>query len=159
MDFLDHLTTYDEAKDLALRMLQRLAQPVSQVCGPLTTGGRGTFEANVEMLHLAIQSLTQEGHIVFDQRPFEIPMRKLVQAHVASGGRGYDYSLLERFYLPLFASGLIKQLYFLPGWESSIGASWEHQRGKELGLEIFYLSDSFLSGHDLTESIRLFMES
>lgn len=136
------LETYADMKDVALIALKALPQPVVQVCGPLTTGGRGSFEKNLEMFHEGIQFLAEQGKTVFDQRPFEIPMQKL---KATRKGPGYAYELLYEFYLPVFQSGHVKELHFLPGWESSIGARWEHDQAQQLGITIFYLPKSLLN--------------
>lgn len=141
LDLMKTLTSYTAMKDFALAMLEDLPGPIVQVCGPLTTGGRGSFEANVQAFHEAIHWLSNQGKMVFDQRPFEIPIRQLIVARKESG---YAYELLAEFYLPIFQSGYIKELYFLPGWESSIGACWEHDQGKLLGIAIFHLPHNFL---------------
>ncbi len=51
----------------------------------------------------------------------------------------YATMLLTDFYQPLFETGLIKILYFLPDWQSSVGARWEHDQALKLGIEIVYL--------------------
>lgn len=141
MHRLHLFSSYAEASKFAMQKLRRLAQPVAQVCGPLTTGGRGSYEANVQMMHDAICLLAARGRTIFDQRPFEIPMLKILRTRA---GDDYDYSLLAEFYLPLFESGLIREFHFLPGWESSIGARWEHEQGERLEIEIFYMPEHLL---------------
>lgn len=142
MQQVELLETYAQMKAFALEMLGRLPSPVVQVCGPLTTGGRGSFEANIAMFHEGVQLLAQQGKTIFDQRPFEIPMQKL---KTIRQDPGYAYELLDEFYLPVFESGLVHELHFLPGWESSTGARWEHEQAQRLGIAIFYLPESLLS--------------
>ena len=48
-------------------------------------------------------------------------------------------SIQNDFYLPIFRSGVVSALYFMPGWESSNGAKWEHQVAEELCIKIIYL--------------------
>ena len=95
----------------------------------------------MEALHQAVHWLSGTGKTVFDQRPFETPMRRLVEARRVSD---YAYDLLDEFYLPLFESGHIKELHFLPGWESSVGARWEYEQGLRLGILIFHIPEDFL---------------
>jgi hypothetical protein len=140
LELVKKLETYAGMRDLAFALLQDLPTPIIQVCGPLTTGGRGSFEANVEALHDAIHWLVGQGKNVFDQRPFETPMRRLVEARTAPG---YAYDLLTEFYLPLFESGHIKELHFLHDWESSTGARWEYEQGVRLGIAIFHIPQDF----------------
>lgn len=141
LELVKTLDTYAGMRELAFAMLQDLPGPIIQVCGPLTTGGRGSFKANVEALHDAIHWLVGQGKNVFDQRPFETPMRRLVEARITPG---YAYDLLTEFYLPLFESGHIKELHFLHDWESSTGARWEYEQGIRLGIAIFHIPPDFL---------------
>lgn len=75
---------------------------------------------------------------VFDQMPFEIPMQKVKELYV---GRTYITEILTDFYLPLFKSGKIEGVYFLPDWQSSRGSVWEHEHALKFGIPITYLSD------------------
>jgi hypothetical protein len=47
--------------------------------------------------------------------------------------------ILNDFYLPIFKSGVISAFYFMPNWQTSFGAKWEHEEAKKLGIEIVYL--------------------
>lgn len=106
------------------------------VAGPISTGGLGSRAKNTERLKEVIDQLLALGHPVFDQVPFEGKMQEFI-----AGFQGdYPMPILDEFYLPLYQSGRIKKFFFVPGWESSFGASWEHDRAKELGIEIHYLN-------------------
>jgi hypothetical protein len=109
---------------IALRVLRRMSEngPVIQVCGPITTGGLGSLSQNLARFQTAVEILKADDYNVFDQMPFQSFMIKLVDA----GLSGRD--LLEDFYGPIFASGLVQFLFFLPLWETSAGAKWERQR-------------------------------
>ena len=119
-----------------------MPQPVSQVCGPISTGGYDSIEKNIDALNRTILKLVYNGKAVFNQIPFEGPMQDLK-------GRGNlpetqaQVLLLHGFYAPVFESGLVKKLHFIQGWESSFGANWEHQQAKRLGIEISYLKKGF----------------
>lgn len=140
LERLQYLNSFPEMRKIAFQVLGELPQPVIQVCGPLTTGGLGSFEANIERLGKGIEILAQQGKIIFDQRPFEDPMHKLItEAHDI----GYPYEVLEEFYKPLFESGYIKELHFLPDWQSSTGSRWEHKQAERLGIAIHYFSGKF----------------
>jgi hypothetical protein len=80
--------------------------------------------------------LNNSGHAVFDQVPFDSKFGQLI-THITDR---YPTEILDEFYLPIFSSGKIKKLFFIKGWESSFGARWEHDRAKELGIEIIYLN-------------------
>lgn len=133
---LDVLKTYAELREVALEFLRELPKPIVQVCGPITTGGRGSIEENMKAFGDAIGYLSTQGKTVFDQRPFEIPMQRI---KMQAEQDGYPFDLLEEFYLPIFESKLIDELFFLPDWESSTGAKWEHEQAKRLGIKISYL--------------------
>ena len=86
--------------------------------------------------------LINQGINIFDQAPFEEPMQR-IKAESGKSVRESNQELLDKFYLLLFQSGLITTFYFLPGWESSFGASWERRQAKELGIEIIDLPEDF----------------
>lgn len=125
-------------KDLfvvALRILSRMPEVLAQVCGPISTGGKGSVDANLEEFNNKIKELQNKGLNIFDQMPFETPMYKMM---VNYSKNEYMYSILNDFYLPLFETGRIKELYFLPDWKSSKGANWEHEQAKRLNIKINY---------------------
>ncbi len=137
-DELQSINTYAQLHQRAIKKLLRLPQPVVQVCGPLSTGGRGNFAANMQVMNQAVELLVKQGKTIFDQRPFETPMRRIL---LAKNLPGYDYDLLNEFYLPLFETGRIKEFHFIPGWQGSTGARWEHNQAKRLGIAIFYFAE------------------
>ena len=51
----------------------------------------------------------------------------------------YPEAILDDFYSPIFNSGLIKEFYFMPNWQSSKGANWEHNEANRLGIKVSYL--------------------
>ncbi len=103
-------------------------------------GGKGSIEANLEEFNNQIKKLQDKGLNVFDQMPFEEPMHRLLIEFLKTRSKNeYMDSILTEFYLPLFESGYIKELYFLPDWQSSNGAKWEHEQAKKLGIKIVYL--------------------
>ncbi len=126
--------SYPEMAKIALVILNSMEDPVIELCGPISTGGLGSVEKNLERFDKKIKELKSSGINVFDQIPFEIPMQKL---KLKPNFKPID--LLEGFYLPLLESGKIKSLYFLPDWQSSFGARWEHDQAKRLGIEIVFL--------------------
>lgn len=127
---------YEELTPIALRVMHRIPGSIAMVCGPISTGGLGSIPKNIAAFELAIEKVARSGEPVFTQMPFESVMQdingKLTPECNAS-------SLMETFYRPLLESGLIKRLYFLPDWESSTGARWEHELATHLGIEIKYL--------------------
>lgn len=132
---LQEAQTYGDLLKIAFVVAKRMPQPLGQVCGPISTGGRGSIAENMRAINESIEKLNNDGIHIFDQIPFEDPMRRIRTSLV----NRYPAQLLEEFYLALFESGLIKTLYFLPGWKSSMGATWEHEQAKRLGINIIYL--------------------
>lgn len=131
--------TYRDMTKVAFQILQRMPAPVVQLCGPLTTGGRGSLEKNLEAFDEGIQFLLAHGKNVFDQRPFEEPMQRLKMFEKKGV---YPVAILDDFYLPVFESGLIHELHFLPGWEGSRGARWEYEQAQRLGMAVHHLPEA-----------------
>lgn len=129
--------SFAELSGIAMEVISRMPQPIGQVCGPISSGGLGSIEANMQKFSETVQQLIAEGKNVFDQIPFENYIFKLIDS--GQGTRSQN-ELLKEFYLPIFESGLIKTLYFIPGWESFNGATWEHHKARELGIDIVYLT-------------------
>ncbi|MBI5732745.1 DUF4406 domain-containing protein [Candidatus Jorgensenbacteria bacterium] len=127
--------TFSGLSIVAMRIIKRMPQPVAMVSGPLSTGGLGSFKENLIVFEEAVQKLSGQGLYVFNQLPFEEHMWRIAQAPAY---RGAD-ELLEEFYLPIFESGLVKSIYFIKGWETSYGASWEHRHAERLNIECIYL--------------------
>jgi hypothetical protein len=143
--------TFEELRDIALAITARMVQPVSMVCGPITSGGKSK-EDNIRIFCETIAELDGKGVSVFSQMPFESAMWRIVATPYYEGGN----HLLETFYLPLFGLGRIKKLYFIPGWSASVGASWEHEQAGRFNIEIYYLPDGKMSAMDeLLEQIKL----
>jgi len=132
---LEQAQTFFALFTIALGVLKKMPQPVAQVCGPISTGGTGSMEQNLAIMNKTIKALQSQGKAIFDQIPFQAAIHRIKAALGATS----NFQLLHEFYLPLFEAGLIKGLYFLPDWQTSQGATWEHEQAKRLGLEIVYL--------------------
>lgn len=133
---MDKSVTYSDLYKVAVAVLERMPRPRAQMCGPISTGGVGSVEENLRRFEVAIEKLLKEKITVFDQLPFEMSIRKIRQLN---NKEGYDMDLLKDFYLPIFESRLVDALYFLPDWQSSTGAKWEHEQALRLGFKIIYL--------------------
>lgn len=120
---------------IATRVINRLPKPIVTVCGPIATGGLGSIDKNLNAFNQMIIRLQNSGLNVFDQMPFEETMQELTRK-LQKGE--YPESILKDFYLPIFESGMISESYFIPGWESSHGANWEHDQFKRLCIKINY---------------------
>jgi hypothetical protein len=137
-DFADveKAETYKDLYVIAQRVILRMPKPFGQVCGPIATGGLGSIEANLHAFNETIKKLQSEGRVVFDQIPFEEPMQK-IKNDLKPGE--YAEAILTDFYRPLFESGNIDTFYFMPNWQTSRGANWEHGEAERLGIKIVYL--------------------
>jgi hypothetical protein len=112
------------------------------VCGPISTGGRGSVEANMKAFEATVTGLLRDGRPIFSQIPYEEKIfffRERFQAKPGNAGK-YYLPILYDFYLPLFETGRIKKGWFLPGWESSFGARWEREQLQLYRAEIEDLS-------------------
>jgi len=141
---LDKADNFVELREIAIEVLNTMPQPIGQVCGPISTGGLGSIKENLKIIDKSIIKLNNQQKNIFNYMPFEIPMQKLKLKTNLSREEA-NQKLLDDFYLPIFKSGFIKTFYFLPGWESSHGAKWEHEKAKEFGRDIVYLSEEFLN--------------
>ncbi len=138
---LEHDALY-EAKSIAdiytiaKVVLDRMPDHLAQVCGPITSGGVGSVEGNLQLLNEKIAQLQAEEVAVFDQMPYEETIHRVRNDPTLM--QTYEH-VLSDFYEQLFLSGKITALYFMSGWESSRGACWEHEKAKEYGFDIKYL--------------------
>ena len=128
---------------LALAELRQKGLSFAIVCGPITTGGRDSVEENVRAIRLVIDHLTKYWEEqIFDQLPYEATLWTLKDEWEAQECHtGYCTPLLKEFYLPVYQSGLIHRAYFLPGWDSSIGARWEREQLTQLKIPIIDLPE------------------
>ena len=126
---------FDELADVGLRILKRMPQPAEMVSGPISSGGLGSIKANLKEFGKYIRCLKKSGINVFDQMPFEKEMERIEKELYESRDHARD-DILNKFYLRLFKSGLIKKLNFMPKWKSSIGARWERKIARKLKIKI-----------------------
>ncbi|MBU1046401.1 DUF4406 domain-containing protein [Patescibacteria group bacterium] len=137
LQLLKEIDRSEDLLNIAWGILNRIPQPIEIVCGPISTGGKGSIEANMSYLNEWISELQKKGHNVFSQIPFEDPMHKMIKLFKT---KGYPNWILNDFYLPIFKSGLIKKFNFIPGWQSSTGACWEYGQAQKIGIEVAFLS-------------------
>lgn len=130
-------TSFKEIGNVALDVLRSMPQPVCQLCGPISTGGLGSRERNTALFTRAIDELRTRGCNPFDQFPLQNAMNAISDTwHRSNPEALYCMPLLEDVYYPIFSSGLITKAFFLPDWETSFGARWEHATLSRLGIEI-----------------------
>ena len=138
--------SYAELLFVAIEVLQTIHEesflrPVAIICGPISTGGKGSRRANLEIFSRAIDRVSAGGLCVFSQMPFENDMERIYKSSPKLQG----LRLLEEFYLPIFEMRFINLMCFLPGWDKSVGARWEHEQAKRLGIPIIYLAQSYIN--------------
>ncbi len=126
-----------DLRRIAFSVINRMPQPVVQVCGPISTGGLGSIPENLAVFRRYIEAMQKEGRNVFDQMPFEPTMQRI---RATRQDRVIERSILYDFYLPLFESGAVSELVFMPNWKESIGACWEFAQGTALKLKISLLT-------------------
>jgi hypothetical protein len=146
--------SFTELSDIAYGKLWEGGVGWSIVCGPLSTGGLGSQEANFEAFAAVIATQQNLKVKIFDQMPYEGDIRVLADTWHAENdmpGQAIKYCmpLLEEFYRPLFRSGFITRGLFIPGWRSSTGAQFERSEMDFLGIEIIDLEEELV-----IESIR-----
>ncbi|MBI2633598.1 MAG: DUF4406 domain-containing protein [Parcubacteria group bacterium] len=127
--------TFEDLAKIAIRLLMKMPQPIGIVSGPISTGGAGSKESNLEAMENTIQHLSHAGMKIFSQMPFEDHMARIMKTPYYKGGN----HLLETFYGAIFASGYISIIYFMPTWRTSVGSTWEHDLAVRLGIDIVYL--------------------
>jgi len=137
--------TYIELLEIALRIIESIEAenpgiPMAMVCGPISTGGKGSRNENLKIFERAIDRLAGGGLLIFSQMPFESDMERIYK----SDPRLQGLRLLDEFYAPIFRTGLVSMLCFLPGWEKSIGANWEHQQATILNIPRIYLAEHYV---------------
>ena len=133
---IESATTFEKLAEIALDEISKMPKPVGIVSGPITSGGLGSMEANLAELSKQIHDLQDQNKSIFNQMPYEPKMQEIKKTPYHDATRDH---LLEVFYGTLYGSGLIEEFYFLPGWESSYGAKWEHDQLKKIGAKIIYL--------------------
>ncbi len=132
---VSRMKTLQDLRGLAFDLLSKIpSNDIGQVCGPISTGGLGSVEENLRVFNETIQRLS-EKYVIFDQMPFEPALRFMCEQ---AKQQNKTLNILEGFYLPIFESGKIKTLYFLPTWKTSSGAQWEHDQALRLGMRRVY---------------------
>lgn len=131
--------TFAELSLIAVAELRKFKDGAEILCGPITTGGRGNVEENLQVFATTIHTLQQQGRSIFNQMPYEERIFYLTRCwkeQNPSVAAEYHTPILDGFYAPLFKTGIIRRGLFLPGWKSSRGARWERQQFFELGIEV-----------------------
>ena len=142
--------TLEELADIGIDMLKRMnlsGKPIIEICGPITTGGLGSVEKNLALLEKAINFVNTKELQSLNIALFEDAMKRIVSKHPDTYPKvnGYPVAILESFYRKIFESGYIKKFLFLPGWQSSKGATWERNLAPTLGIKVEEYPKEWLS--------------
>lgn len=140
---INEATQLSQVLEVCLTVIGRIPIPVAMVSGPITTGGFGSLEKNLKVFGAVIDELTKRGHHVFSQMPAEGFMVQLWRNWQVDGQESYCWPLLDNFYRPLFRSRKIHTMFFIPGWDQSVGASWEYDECGKVGIQRIKLQPSF----------------
>lgn len=141
-------TSFEELVVVALGELKKFKDGAELVCGPITTGGQGSVEANLAVFNKVIDHFVRVDRPIFSQMPYEGKIFLLRREWInkdPNRANEYYHGILERFYLPLIESGLIRTAWFIEGWESSVGAKWEHKQLRMVGAHLRYLNNLHLA--------------
>lgn len=130
---LREATQFAHLAPIALRVIERMGPRIHEVCGPISTGGHGCPKKNIAFFGHAIDCLSQRNIPVFDVRPYQEAMNRIIQEQ---GITGYPMGILEEFYARVFETGCIVKGLFLPDWNTSTGARWERQKLMSLGVPV-----------------------
>jgi len=135
---------YSDLVDVAFEIIARMPKPLVWVCGPISNGGMGSINSNTQVFQNTIDILNKKGKNAFNQLAFGVPLNRIYKGTLKKGiykryGMGEKTAMLEGFYTPIFESGNINTLFFIPDWHSSPGAKWEHAQAKRIGLHVKYL--------------------
>jgi nucleoside triphosphatase len=136
-------SSFKELGKTALAVLNVMPHPIGQVCGPLSNGGKSSManiKINTDRFHSTVKALIDSGYNIFDQIPFQEYCLKIAGPTWTAE---HNQQLLDDFYIPIFESGLVSTFYFMPNWQSSAGATWEHDTLTKLGANIVYLEPDY----------------
>ena len=138
-------TNYKQLRYIAMGILDKMCneyplRPIAMICGPISANDNRSRKENLEIFSRAIDRISAGGLLVFNQMPFENDMERIYKSDPALQG----IRLLEEFYSLIFFSGFIRLMCFLPGWEKSVGATWEHKQAKRLNIPFIYLSEYYI---------------
>lgn len=98
IDSLNSAVTFDQLADIALSSLVRVRNDhleIIQICGPMSTGGCGNFQKNMERFNRSIEVAVSRGVMVFNQILFQEVMIRICNW---KEGDPYPMDLLEVFY-------------------------------------------------------------
>jgi len=137
IEAVENASSMQELAEVAIRFLRRVnrgGNKVVEICGPMSTGGLGNFEANMRRFSHVIHMAVENGYVVFDL-PFFQPAIIRIE-NFTEGQTEYNWDILHVFLRRIFESGYIIKGFFLPDWQTSIGAKWEREEFVRLQIPI-----------------------
>jgi len=120
-----------------------MPKSIAIVCGPISTGGVGNVTDNLKIYENTIFKLSTQNKNIFNQMPF-MKAFDIITKKFGNTKEEKNQILLDKFYLPIYESGLITKMYFIHGWESSHGARWERKVAQKNNIIIEDLPKNFL---------------
>jgi hypothetical protein len=136
--------SFEELAAIAVAELRKRNELVDMVCGPITTGGTGNPSYNFDIFNATIEGLTRLGHTLFDQRPYEFGLNKLVRQWQEAGNNGYCLPIFDTFYTAVLDQRFIARAWFIPRWQTSTGAKLEYKRFRELEIDMEFLTPEII---------------
>jgi len=146
--------TFLDLAQLAITELEARGEKVEMVCGPITTGGLGNPVVNILVFNYAIELLQDAGRPIFSQMPYEAGLSDLEETWQRDNpNERYCRPILDEFYARFLTPHFFKRAWFLPRWETSFGAQWEHRHFSDARIDIRYLPDDWMYGLKLPEDL------
>lgn len=111
---LREAVSFQHLVEIAIGVLQFLhlkhGTEIIQICGPMTTGGLGQQEANMQVFGLAVRRAKENGLAVFNQIPFQDAVTRIVNKQ-QQGKKHHKVGLLHRHSRGLLSAGFLIRLY------------------------------------------------
>lgn len=151
IELVTRVESYKELYGICRNVLLRIptTNGIGLVSGPISTGGLGSIQLNLQRFDNVIKMLRERGTVLFDQMPFEGVIKRLndtIKKEKGYSEKHHVREILDELYWPLMSEKnsdgktLITTLYRIPGWVSSIGAKQETEWAYRLHYEIVNLT-------------------
>ena len=136
---IENASSFEDLSKLALEILTEMAQKakrsiprkeLAMILGPMKTGGKGSFDANIKRYDFAVQEIERENlTLIFNQahKVFQAAIEKIFDDK-KNFPNGYEATtLINGYNKPLLESGLIDKIYLLPNRTDSLGTKLEFE--------------------------------
>ncbi|MCB9557078.1 MAG: DUF4406 domain-containing protein [Deltaproteobacteria bacterium] len=119
-------------------------KPVYYLSGPISTGGKGSIEANLDYGIAVARRLRAAGYHVLS--PFDVESGRLdgrgPDEKITQMVKGWSHATFMRVYQKVFTHPRLAGAIFLPGWESSTGAVQERAWFQSKNRPVFAFAES-----------------